>query len=89
MKDAWDSAPFDKADIRALKAMGQGEATEEQQRRVIKWIVNSACGTYKRTFDPAGDRETAFREGRRFVGTQIMRMLSEPLTELEKEASNG
>lgn len=58
----------------AAQALQRGEATPEQQRQFMRWLVNQACATYDISFQPEGDRETAFAEGRRFVGLQIVKL---------------
>lgn len=32
------------AEIAAIKAVAQGTATDEQQRRFMGWLINEACG---------------------------------------------
>ena len=70
---------YEKADVTALIALAQGAATDFQQKRVIDLIVNRICETYGLSFRPGGtegDRETAFAEGKRFVGLQIVKLLN-------------
>lgn len=65
---------YDLADVAALQAVMAGEATEDQQRRAMTWIIYEACGTYE--FDYRTEpRDHAFASGRRFVGLQIVKML--------------
>lgn len=73
----WEPADYDIADAAAIQALTRGDATDEQQQRAIKWIIESAAGTYDQTFWPGGDdgdRNTAFAEGKRFVGNTIVKM---------------
>jgi len=70
---------YEKADVTALIALAQGAATDFQQKRIIDLIVNRICETYGLSFRPGGtegDRETAFAEGKRFVGLQIVKLLN-------------
>ena len=70
--------PYNDYDIRALQALATGTASELQQRRVLDWWINIACGTYDMSFRPGaedGHRETDFAEGRRFVGSQTVKLL--------------
>lgn len=65
----------------AVKALAAGEATPDQQKEALDWIINSAAGYYEISFrsdDDGGDRETAFAEGRRFVGQQIVKFVNLP-----------
>ncbi|TXJ25387.1 MAG: hypothetical protein E6Q24_14745 [Chitinophagaceae bacterium] len=64
-----------KADVAALKALEFGEASPEQQKRALAWIINNASATYEMSYRPTSDRDTSFAEGRRFVGLQIVKML--------------
>ena len=60
------------ADTGAIRAMAVGEATPDQQSRALKFIVETLCATYDLSYRET-DRDTAFVEGRRFVGTQIVK----------------
>lgn len=61
--------------VSAVQALSRGEATPDQQRELLNWIINHAAGTYNQSFQEAGDRETVFAEGRRFVGLQLVKLL--------------
>jgi hypothetical protein len=54
----------------------RGEATPEQQKWFLAWLINQAAATYGVSFQESGDRQTAFAEGRRFVGLQCVKLLS-------------
>lgn len=75
---------YDDATCAALRAIAGGTATAGQQRAVLDWIVNKAAATYDLSYRPGadGDRDTAFAEGRRFVGLQIVKLMR--LVPLEK-----
>ncbi len=78
-REPWKPAAYETADAYALKALRDGEATPEQQVRALDWIVMTACETYNMSYRPGGpdgDRDTAFAEGKRFVGLQIVKMLN-------------
>lgn len=66
---------YDVPVVSALQALQRGEATAEQQKWCLNFIINQAAGTYNQSFQPDGDRETAFAEGRRFVGLKIVALL--------------
>lgn len=57
----------------AIKACYDGTASEAQQTLAIKTIVEGVCGYYDLSFRPS-ERETAFAEGKRFVGAQIVKL---------------
>lgn len=73
-------APYDPdgADTMAIKALATGTANDGQQKRALAWIINAVCGTYDLSFRPgeSGDRETAFAEGKRHVGLQIVKHIN-------------
>lgn len=67
-------APYDVADAAAIQAVTEGRGTEDQQKRAMKWIVDVASATYGLSFIPQEQDSTAFAEGRRFVGLQIIKL---------------
>lgn len=69
----------------AIQAMARGDATPDQQQRATKWLIETACGAYDLSFRPSGDRDTAFAEGRRFVGLQIVKILKLNLSVYRKK----
>lgn len=74
----WKPAPYEPADAAALQALAKGTATADQQKRALKWIVNTCCRTYDLSYRPGeeGRRDTDFAEGRRAVGLQIVTLLN-------------
>jgi hypothetical protein len=72
---AWLPAKYELADLSAVQALANGLADEYQQKRALKWIIENVCGTYQLSYRPTSDRDTAFAEGRRFVGLQIVKAL--------------
>ena len=73
----WKPPAYEPADAGALQALQRGNATAEQQKRAVAWIINGACATYDLSYRPGeeGRRDTDFAEGRRFVGLQLVKML--------------
>lgn len=72
---------YEQADVYALQALNAGTADPSQQARALRWIIERACETYEvsyRSDRDGGDRETAFAEGRRFVGLQVVKLLNMP-----------
>lgn len=79
--NAWVPPLYEPADIEAIRAVAKGEADPAQQARAMQWIINAAAGTYELSFRSdahGGDRETAFAEGRRFVGMQVVKLINMP-----------
>lgn len=70
----WKPAQWEKADANAIRALAVGEASPEQQRRAMQWIIEQAAGTYDAHFFPS-DRETSFALGRAHVGQQIVKLI--------------
>lgn len=74
----WSDPKIDKADVIALQQVANGTGNPMHQKRVIEWIVNYAADTYGLSFRPedmGGERATAFAEGKRFVGLQVVKLL--------------
>lgn len=74
---AHSPAAYEKLDIYAVRACIAGEATPDQQRRAIDWIINRAANLYDMSYREDGEggvTATAFHEGRRFVGNQIVKL---------------
>jgi hypothetical protein len=66
---------WEPADVSALQALQRGEATPDQQTRALAYVIHSVCATYDLSYRPDSDRDTAFAEGKRFVGLQIVKAL--------------
>lgn len=75
-KGPWEPVSYEIADVAAIQALLTGTATPDQQKRALRWIIESAAATYDQSFWPGEDgaRNTAFAEGRRFVGNSIVKM---------------
>lgn len=78
---SWTPARYDVRDIQAVQAVFNGVADAAQQRRALDWVINSAAETYELSFRSdadGGDRETAFSEGKRHVGMQVVKLINMP-----------
>ena len=81
---------YEAADCAAFIALARGEAAPEQQRRALDWIIREAAGTYDLSYRPDSERATAFAEGKRFVGLQIVKLTqNETLASVEKKAKEA
>lgn len=90
-KPAWLPADYSFADVVAVQAVARGDASPDQQRRALDWVINTAAGAYEisyRSDRDGGDRETAFAEGRRFVGLQVVKLVNLPAAAKEKLRSD-
>ena len=88
----WMPPQWDLADASAMQALARGEASPEQQRRALKWIVETGSGTYDVSYRPGGEegrRDTDFAEGRRFVGLQLVKLLRADLAKLRRIEPNA
>ena len=74
--EPWKPSAWNLPDAAAIQALQRGDATADQQQRALKFIVNTLAGTYDGSFRPGpdGERVTAFAEGRRHVGLQIVKL---------------
>lgn len=79
----WEPLEIDEYEIRALKAVANGVASDAQQKRAIEVIVHKFAGTYDQSFRPGpdGHRATDFAEGKRFVGNRIVHTLKRQVPE--------
>jgi len=87
--EPWRPAEWDIPDAAAIQALQRGDATKDQQQRALKFIVNTLAATYDGSFRPGpdGDRVTAFAEGKRHVGTQIVKLANINLSAFKKGPS--
>jgi len=76
-----------KADAAAIQAVSRGEANADQQLRALEYILEMLCDRNGMSYRPGPDgaRETAFAEGRRFVGNQIFKLTNLPLSKMKEE----
>lgn len=77
---------WEPADIAAIQALQRGDASPDQQRRALDYIVTLA-GTYDLSYRPDSDRDTTFAEGKRFVGLQIVKALKLNLAAIRQAKS--
>jgi hypothetical protein len=68
-------ADYEPADVTAIQAMHRGDASPDLQRRALNFIINDLARTYDLSYRPDSERDTAFAEGKRFVGLQLVKFL--------------
>lgn len=73
--EAHSPAPYTKDVLTAIRACVAGNANEGQQKQAMDWIITKAANLYDMSYRPQDSGATAFHEGRRFVGSQIVKML--------------
>ena len=79
MFQCFDYDKLDESEIKALKSLYDGEADASQQRLVLNVIVNKFCRSNDVLFIPGNPDQTAFLNGRAFVGQQIQKYLKLPV----------
>ena len=62
-------------DVGAIQALYAGTANAGQQSRALKYVIETLAGTYDQSFRPDSERASAFAEGRRFVGLQLVKLV--------------
>lgn len=68
-----------KPQIRALRSLRNGVATDHEQALALDYILNVLCDRFGNQFYPT-DRESCFAQGRKFVGDHIVGAINAPLT---------
>lgn len=74
-KAPYAPAEYEVADLGAIQALARGEALPHQQTRALAWIVNEICRTYDLSYRPESPHDTAFAEGKRYVGLQLVKAM--------------
>lgn len=91
--EPWRPADYEVADVAAIQAVANGRASEDQQCRAMRYIIETVCGTYDASFRPdamGGERATAFAEGKRNVGLQLVKLVRISLAVLRgKDTEQG
>ena len=72
----WMPPDYEEADVHAIRALQSGTASVDQQQRALAYIINQLAGTYDLSYRPNSDHDTAFAEGKRFVGLEIVKFLN-------------
>lgn len=66
-------AAYDEEVLYAFRALFEGKANDGQQKRAMEWLVYNACHIGTVSFSDT-ERETAFMEGQRSIGLQILKL---------------
>jgi hypothetical protein len=75
--------------IVAVKAVAQGTATEDQQRRFMAWLLDEVCGYHDRMayFGTDGEQKTWFALGRRRVAELLKIYIETPIEKFKGSKS--
>ena len=71
---------FKKAHAALTQRFFRGELDKEGQQQFARFLVEDLCDTYDLSYRPDSDRNTAFAEGKRFVGMMLRKLLHPALT---------
>jgi hypothetical protein len=79
--EPWAPPAIDLPTLAALQAVASGNATADQQQRAMRFIVERIGWAYEDTWCPGadGERNSAFAQGRRRVGTMLVSFLNADL----------
>ena len=76
---------FNMATVHALRGMLAGTANEHQQKMALDWIIERACRARSMSYVKGDVHETAFNEGRRFAGHEIVRLITTDIEILKQQ----
>lgn len=77
------------SDVAAIQALERGEATAEQQKCALKFLIVKLAGTYEDTFTEDA-RESDMLQGKRRVGLMLVMAYQLNLMEFtDKESENA
>jgi hypothetical protein len=85
--EPWKPTEWEPADAAAIQALVRGDASPEQQRRAIDYIINDIARTYDMSYRPNSERDTTFAEGKRYVGAQIVKAINLNLAAIRQAKS--
>lgn len=74
---------------RICQAMRDGEASGEDQKEFMSWLLNHVCAIGDLEFRPDSDRASTFASGKRFVGMQVKKHLMAKPGVLEQRENKG
>jgi hypothetical protein len=80
----WKPVEWEPADIAAIQALVRGDASPEQQRRAVDYIINDIAGTYDMSYRPDSERDSVFAEGKRYVGLQLVKAIKLNLARIQQ-----
>lgn len=69
-----------KSEHEAIRNLGRGQATEYQQQLALKFIVDSISRADDLLYIPDSIDQTAFLNGRAFVGKKLQKLIKLPLS---------
>lgn len=82
--EAYLPSKWELPEASAFQALERGEADPDQQKRALSFLLNDICKTYDQSYRP-DSHETAFAEGRRFVGLELVKLLKVNINALRRK----
>lgn len=74
-REHWHPPDYEKQDVRAIQALAKGDASADEQRRALDWIITQAAATYDEPFRPGSADVVNYMLGRRSVGLAIVKLM--------------
>ena len=71
--------PLTRQERVAVKALQAGEADAHQQALALAVVVKKLAATHELKYIPGAPDETAFMNGRSFVGYQLLKIINQPV----------
>jgi hypothetical protein len=68
----------------AFKCLSAGNASEDQQKFVLDYLIKIGCRTYDTDWF-IDERVSSFAAGRRYVGQQIVEMVNLPIGSIKEK----
>ena len=68
-------AEWDLPDAAAVQALSRGDASPEQQKRALDYVIQKLSCTYDLSYRSGKSDDTAFAEGKRWVGLQLVKLI--------------
>ena len=69
---------------RAIRSLYKGDASEYQQKLALKVIINKISRAQDLLYIPGSFDESAFLNGRAFVGQQLLKYINLPVNKIEE-----
>jgi hypothetical protein len=75
---------YEAQNVSAVQLLQQGECPEHLQQEFLRWLIEDVARTYDQSYrvDPYN---TAFAEGKRFVGNTVVKMLKLKASKVAEE----
>ena len=71
---AYEPVKWEVSDAQAIQMLERGECPPHLQKQALDFIINKVCVTYDQSYF-GNSNDTIFREGRRFCGNTLVKML--------------